>query len=85
VPIVRTFAPIVAGIGTMKWRTFATYNVIGGIAWAGGVLLAGNLLGKSAPWLGEDKYLLPMVLVIVGLSLIPVAIEVLRHRRAERA
>ena len=79
VPIVRTFAPIVAGIGTMKWRTFISYNVVGGVAWASGVLIAGDILGKTVPSI--DKYLLPAVLVIVALSLIPVLLEVLRARR----
>ena len=79
VPIVRTFAPIVAGIGTMKWRTFAQYNVIGGVGWAAGVILAGNILGKTVPSI--DKYLLPAIVVIVALSLIPVGLEFMRARR----
>ncbi|MEY2425775.1 MAG: rane-associated protein [Actinomycetota bacterium] len=79
VPIVRTFAPIVAGIGTMAWRTFATYNLIGGVVWAAGVTLAGYVLGETIPDI--DKYLLPIIVLIVVLSAIPVAIEVLRARR----
>jgi membrane-associated protein len=80
VPIVRTFAPIVAGIGTMKWRTFAVFNLIGGVAWAAGVILAGQILGDTVPSI--DKYLLPAIAVIVVLSLIPVMLEVRRARRA---
>lgn len=80
VPIVRTFAPIVAGIGEMKWRTFAMFNVVGGVAWAAGVILAGNILGKTVPSI--DKYLLPAILVIVFVSLIPVLLEVRRARRS---
>ncbi len=79
VPIVRTFTPIVAGIGTMKWRTFAVFNVAGGILWGAGVILLGNILGETVPSI--DKYLLPAIVVIVGLSLVPVALEVLRARR----
>ncbi|MBA2609796.1 MAG: VTT domain-containing protein [Actinobacteria bacterium] len=79
VPIVRTFAPIVAGIGTMKWRTFATYNVIGGVVWAAGVIMLGNILGKTVPSI--DKYLLPAIAVIVFLSLLPVLLEIRRARR----
>ncbi|MEY2399029.1 MAG: rane-associated protein [Actinomycetota bacterium] len=80
VPIVRTFAPIVAGIGEMKWRTFAMFNVAGGVAWATGVILAGKILGDTVPSI--DKYLLPAIAVIVALSLIPVVLEVRRSRRA---
>ena len=80
VPIVRTFAPIVAGVGSMKWRTFATYNVVGGVIWGAGVSLAGYALGETIPDI--DKYLLPIIVLIVVASAIPVAIEVLRARRA---
>lgn len=79
VPIVRTFAPIVAGISSMKWRTFAAYNVVGGVAWAAGVTLAGNALGDTVP--NIDKYLLPIILGVVVLSTIPVILEVARARR----
>lgn len=79
VPIVRTFAPIVAGAGNMKYRTFVTYNVIGGFVWAIGLTQAGYWLGRAFPGLGEsiDK----VVIVIVLVSLLPIGIEFLRHRR----
>ena len=80
VPIVRTFAPILAGVGTMRYRTFVTFNVVGGLLWAVGVTLLGYVLGETIPDI--DKYLLPAIAVIVGLSLLPVAVEVLRSRRA---
>jgi len=80
VPIVRTFAPIVAGVGGMRWRTFAAYNLLGGVAWAAGVILAGDLLGKTVPSI--DKYLLPIIVLIVAVSAIPVVLEVLRARRS---
>ena len=79
VPIVRTFAPIVAGIGEMKWRTFAMFNLVGGVLWAVGVIMLGNILGKTVPSI--DKYLLPAIAVIVFLSLIPVLLEIRRSRR----
>ena len=83
IPIVRTFAPIVAGVGRMRYRTFVTYNVVGGFVWAIGVTLLGYYLGKSIPDI--DKYLYPVIAVIVALSLIPVVHEVLKLRRESRA
>ncbi|MFF7314595.1 VTT domain-containing protein [Streptomyces sp. NPDC008137] len=81
VPIVRTFAPIVAGAGRMKYRTFLTYNVIGGIAWGTGVTLAGY-------WLGQigfiKKNIEPILVLIVLLSLIPIIIEYLRERSKKK-
>ncbi len=79
VPIVRTFAPIVAGIGEMKWRTFAMFNLVGGVLWSVGVIMLGHILGKTVPSI--DKYLLPAIAVIVFLSLIPVVLEIRRSRR----
>jgi membrane-associated protein len=84
VPIVRTFAPIVAGVGRMHYRTFVTYNVVGALLWAVGVTTLGYLLGESVPSI--DKYLLPVIGVIILLSVIPVLLEVRKARReaAER-
>ncbi|MEU1055101.1 VTT domain-containing protein [Streptomyces sp. NPDC005876] len=77
VPIVRTFAPIVAGAGRMKYRTFLTYNVIGGVAWGTGVTLAGY-------WLGQIELIRTNVeailVLIVLVSVVPIAIEYLRER-----
>jgi membrane-associated protein len=83
VPIVRTFVPTLAGAARMQYRRFVTYNVIGGTAWAAGVPLAGYLLGKTIPSI--DKYLLPVIALIVAASLIPVALEARRHRAVEAA
>jgi membrane-associated protein len=80
IPIVRTFAPILAGVGDMQYRTFVTFNVIGGLLWAVGVTSLGYILGESVPEI--DKYLLPVIALIVLLSVLPVAIEILRNRRA---
>ena len=82
IPIVRTFAPIVAGISKMHYRTFVTYNVIGAALWAGGVTMAGYLLGSTIPSI--DRYLLPIIALIVAISLIPVGLEA-RRNRAKRA
>jgi membrane-associated protein len=80
VPIVRTFAPILAGVGAMRYRTFVTFNLIGGLLWAVGVTSLGYILGESIPDI--DKYLLPVIGVIVLLSLAPVLLEVRRNRRS---
>ena len=79
VPIVRTFVPVVAGASNMHHRRFTTYNVIGGVAWASGVLTLGWALGSRFPGIGD--YLDVAVVVIVLLSLVPVGVEYYRHRR----
>jgi membrane-associated protein len=81
VPIVRTFAPILAGVGRMPYRTFLKYNVVGGFLWAVGVTSLGFFLGKQFPEL--ENYLLPVIIVIVALSLIPIAVEVIRTRMSD--
>jgi membrane-associated protein len=78
VPIVRTFAPIVAGVGSMHYRTFVAYNAIGGALWAVGVTTLGYVLGEA---IDIDKYLLPAIAVIVLASLVPVVLEVRKARR----
>jgi membrane-associated protein len=80
VPIVRTFAPIVAGASTMHRRTFTAFNVVGGSAWVALMLGLGYGLGSRFPSIGD--YLDVAVLVIVVLSLVPIGIEYLRQRRA---
>jgi membrane-associated protein len=84
VPIVRTFAPIVAGVGTMPYRTFVRYNIIGGFLWAIGVTQLGYWIGDAIGEDNVDKYLLPIVGAIVALSLIPPFLEYRKHRRARR-
>ncbi len=78
VPIVRTFAPIVAGVGEMKYRTFVTYNVIGAMLWAVGVTTLGYYLGQ-VDWVRENVEI--TALLIVAVSLIPIGYEVVKHRR----
>ena len=79
VPVVRTFAPIVAGASKMHYRTFVLYNIIGGTLWAALMLCLGYGLGKKFPGIGN--YLDYAVVIIVVLSLIPIGFEYLRQRR----
>lgn len=81
VPIVRTFAPILAGVGRMPYRTFVTFNMFGGLLWAVGVTLLGYALGEMIPDI--DTYLLPIIAVIIALSLIPIALEWRRNRKVK--
>ena len=81
VPIVRTFVPIVAGVGKMHYRTFITYNMIGAVLWGGGVTMLGYYLGKIELIKNNIEF---AAIVIVGISLIPVGIEFRRHRREAR-
>ncbi len=83
IPVIRTFAPVVAGVGQMNYRKFVTYNVVGGILWGCGVTLAGYLLGESIPDI--DKWLLPIIGVIVMVSFVPVFLEVFKMRRQSKA
>lgn len=68
-PVVRAFAPVVAGVGKMNYQKFLTYNLIGGVLWAIGVTLAGYYLGRLIP--DVDKYLLPIIGLIVIASILP--------------
>ena len=79
IPVIRTFAPVVAGIGHMDYRKFVTYNVVGGILWGSGVTTAGYVLGESIPDI--DRWLLPIIGVIVMVSFIPVGLELLKAFR----
>jgi len=78
VPLVRTFAPIVAGIGTMKYRTFVIYNVAGGMLWGVGVTSLGYFLGEIDAVKNNIEI---AILVIVFVSILPMVFEVIRHRR----
>ena len=79
VPIVRTFTPIIAGVSNMHYRTFVKFNVIGGILWGAGLTLLGYTLGRAFPAIGDNIEI--AVLVIVFVSVLPVVIEFIRHRR----
>ena len=79
VPIVRTFTPVVAGVGRMSYRTFVTFNVLGGALWSLLATLLGWGLGKRYPKI--ENYLTPAAIVIVALSVAPMAYELWKHRR----
>lgn len=73
IPIVRTFAPILAGVGQMPYRIFLFYNVLGAVIWAGGVTLLGYFLGRTIP--DAERFILPLVLVIVIFTLVPMVVH----------
>ena len=80
VPIVRTIAPVLAGVGSMRYRRFLSYNALGGFLWGAGVVSLGFFLGSVIP--ESDKYVLPISLVIIVLSFLPILINFFRSRRA---
>ena len=78
IPIIRTFAPVVAGVGQMEYRKFLAYNVLGGIGWVTSMTWAGYLLGHAIPDIG--RYIHVVIVVVVILSLIPIGVEWWRAR-----
>ncbi|MCL5072186.1 MAG: VTT domain-containing protein [Actinobacteria bacterium] len=82
-PFIRTFAPIVAGIGKMNYRTFIVFNIVGGALWAASIPMAGYYLGRLIPSI--DKYLLPILAVIIVVSAIPAALNFLRSKTRKKA
>ncbi len=78
-PIVRTFAPIVAGMGDMQYKRFLFFNVIGAFLWAVCIPILGFYLGNVIP--GVDKYLLPILAFIIIISVLPTAIHIIRERK----
>jgi membrane-associated protein len=83
VPIVRTFAPVVAGVGQMAYRRFVFYNIAGGVGWVTGMTWVGYLLGRSVPNIGDHVHVI--VIVVIALSVIPIVVEMLRERRRRTA
>ncbi len=79
VPTVRTFVPIFAGLGSMRYRTFVTYNIVGGILWGTGVTYLGYALGNVFPNL--EHYLLPIIVAIIIASSTPLVYEVWQSRK----
>ena len=75
-PIIRTFAPILAGVGRMNYKVFIIYNLVGGALWAIGLTGLGYFLGSTIP--GVDRYLFPIVLLIIIVSMLPGIIASLR-------
>lgn len=78
VPVVRTFAPFLAGVGKMQYEKFALYNVLGGIVWCVSVPLLGYYLGRTFPEI--EKLILPLILAVVVLSFIPLTVAYFRRK-----
>lgn len=78
IPVVRTFAPMVAGISKMPRQRFLLFNVVGGVLWGGGVTLAGYFLGKQMPWL--ESFITPVILGIVLLSVSVALFHLLKEK-----
>ncbi len=79
VPIVRTFAPAVAGAAAMRYRRYISYSVIGGPLWVGSMVLTGYFLGSAVPNINRNIHL--VIIAVVFVSFLPAIYEVLRHRR----
>lgn len=77
-PIVRTFAPIVAGVANMRYRTFLIYNILGAFIWTVSLVFLGYFLGSV---IDVDRYLLPIILLIIFLSFLPGIISYIKERR----
>lgn len=81
VPIVRTFAPVVAGVGDMDYRTFVRYNIVGGLLWGAGLPTLGYFLGQ----IDTVKHNIEIAIIaIVFISILPVIIELVNHRRTAK-
>lgn len=78
-PLVRTFVPVIAGVAGMRYRTFALYNITGGIGWVSSMVLGGYFLGSLFPDLA--RHIEKVIIVIVVLSLVPLAIEYIKAKR----
>jgi membrane-associated protein len=77
-PIIRTFAPVVAGVGTMAYRRFVAFNVVGGVLWVWSMALLGFSLGHAVPDI--DRHIHLVIAVVVVLSILPGVIEFVRSR-----
>ncbi len=77
-PIVRTFVPVVAGIGQMEYRRYMQYNIVGGVAWIWSMLFIGYFLGRYIP--GVDKHIEIVILSVIFVSFLPGTIGWWRHR-----
>jgi membrane-associated protein len=79
VPIVRTFAPAVAGVGQMRYRRFLFFDIVGGLTWIFAMVLTGYFLGRSIPNVGQHVHL--VILAVIFLSFIPIVIEYVKNRK----
>src|SRR5262245_37122071 len=78
VPIIRTFAPVVAGIGAMEYKRFICYNVVGGIGWVVSMVFGGYFLGQMIP--NIHKHIDKVIVVVIFLSLLPAIIKIAREK-----
>lgn len=87
IPVIRTFAPIVAGAGNMPYRRFISFNVIGGFLWVTSMTLAGYLLGEifQRAGLEIDQIILPVVAIIILISVLPPLIHVFKSKANRKA
>ena len=83
VPIIRTFAPVVAGVGQMAYRRFLFYNVAGGVGWVTSMTWTGYLLGRAIPNIANYVHL--VVVIVIVLSVTPIVVEIVRERRRRSA
>lgn len=80
VPIVRTLAPIFAGVGSMPYRRFLPFNVVGSLLWGAGMILFGYTLGSIIP--NSEHYVVPLSILIIVLSFLPILLNILQGKRA---
>lgn len=80
IPVIRTFVPVVAGVSNMPYRKFFLFNVLGGTTWCVSLTLIGYFLGNRVD--NIDHYLLPIILLIIVVSFIPVIREILKSKKA---
>jgi membrane-associated protein len=81
-PIIRTFAPVVAGVGGMKFRQFITFNIIGAVIWIWSMVGIGYFLGSYIP--GIDQHIEIVIVIVIFISILPGLISGYRARRAKR-
>ena len=77
-PVVRTFTPILAGVGKMRYASFLTYNLVGAGLWAVGITGIGYFLGSAVP--GIDRYLFPIIIAIIIISILPSCYEYVKRK-----
>lgn len=78
IPVVRTFTPIVAGVAGMRYKVFLTYNIAGAFLWAFAIPILGFFIGNAVPDI--ERYIIPLVILVVVISLFPVAADIVRKR-----
>lgn len=82
IPAVRTFTPILAGVGTMEYRTFLKWNALGALFWAGGLTALGYFLGNTVP--NIDRYIYPIIAFIIIASILPGIVSVYKNFRGSK-